>query len=216
MHGFSASGDAYVARLDPGERGVLRTVVADVAALLGAPPFDEDDAVPAPGLSWSTEAPPPPSDPAVHRLLPDASRDDPEVAAEFRRLTEGDLRARKIAGLRLLWTALGTPDDAEGDDDEPAELRVAAPDGPAVAAAITDVRLVLAERLDVRTDEDAERLYDALDAAPRSAAGRNHQAMVAVYAALSWLQESLVHLMLEDARRRTSHGRGGRRRGRDG
>ena len=32
----------------------------------------------------------------MRRLLPDASRDDPQVAAEFRRLTEDDLRAGKI------------------------------------------------------------------------------------------------------------------------
>ena len=77
-----------------------------------------------------------------------------------------------------------------------------------VAAAITDLRLVLAERLGIRTDEHAERLYDALVDSPQAElegideildpAARRY--LVAVYGALSWLQESLVDLLLHDLR----------------
>ena len=37
-----------------------------------------------------------PEDPALLRLLPDAHRDDAEVAAEFRRFTERGLRESKV------------------------------------------------------------------------------------------------------------------------
>ena len=77
-----------------------------------------------------------------------------------------------------------------------------------VAAAITDRRRGLAERLGSRTDEPAERLYDALVDSPQAElegddeildpAARRY--LVAVYGALSWLQESLVDLLLHDLR----------------
>ena len=106
----------------------------------------------------------PPSDPAVRRLLPDASRDDPEVAAEFRRLTEDDLRADKIARLTRLWAASTAPTEGWRSD----AFVVDPADAKDVAASITDLRLVLAERLDIRTDEQAERLYDALLVSPQA------------------------------------------------
>jgi len=78
-----------------------------------------------------------------------------------------------------------------------------------VAAALTDLRLVLAERLEIRTDDQAERLYDQLLTSPASdldeAPGgqldpATRRYLVAVYGALSWLQESLVEALLADLR----------------
>ncbi|QGQ19787.1 DUF2017 family protein [Cellulomonas sp. JZ18] len=138
---------------------------------------------------------PPPDDPAVRRLLPDASREDPEVAAEFRRLTEDDLRARKIARLRCLWTAL-----VHGEPGWPQDAFVVAPaSADEVAATLTDLRLVLADRLEIRTDADSEALYDGLATAPEDDV-RTY--LASVYGALSWLQESLLAVMLaaHDAR----------------
>ncbi len=94
---------------------------------------------------------PPPQDPALHRLLPDASR-DPELAAELRRYTEGELRITKVAKLRRLRVAI---EQAEPD------LVVVPSEAADVAAALTDVRLVLGSRLGLETDEQAEDL-DAL------------------------------------------------------
>jgi hypothetical protein len=113
------------------------------------------------------------------------------VSAEFRRLTEDDLRARKLARLALLWSALSDP---EGGD----VLSVPVDRGPELAATLTDVRLVVAERLGVATDDDAERLYAEAEL-PGADAGRHY--LVSVYAALTWLQESLVTLMLARHRR---------------
>ncbi|WP_136520546.1 MULTISPECIES: DUF2017 family protein [Cellulomonas] len=201
MRAFRRQKGRYVARLDAGERAVVASVVADVAELLGAGRF-EDGPPPAagpgaapgdatPGGPWSVRtAPlPPPDDPAVRRLLPDASRDDPEVAAEFRRLTEDDLRARKVARLRSLWTAL-----VHGEPGWPEDALVVAPtSADDVAATLTDLRLVLADRLDLRTDADSEALYDGLATAPEDDV-RTY--LASVYGALSWLQESLLAVML--------------------
>ena len=48
-----------------------------------------------------------PDDPALQRLLPDAHRDDPEVAAEFRRFTERSLREGKVDDAIVVLRSLG-------------------------------------------------------------------------------------------------------------
>lgn len=213
MRGFRRRRGMYAARLDDDEREVIAALVADVAELLGAGRLEapEETTVAAGDGAprMSLEPLTPPSDPAVRRLLPDASRDDPGVAAEFRRLTEDDLRADKIARLTRLWVALTTPTEGWRAD----AFVVAPEDAKDVAASLTDLRLVLAERLDIRTDEQAERLYDSLLVSPQAElddvtdvemdpAARRY--LVAVYGALSWLQESLVEMLLHDLR---AHGR---------
>jgi len=211
MRAFQVVDGRYVAGLDGTEREVLATVVADVAGLLGADRFGAG--VPDPqgadaehtllGLRMSPAVVPAPVDPAVHRLLPDASLDDPELAAEFRRLTEGDLRAAKIDRLRTLWHTL------VGDAGVPGDLGVRREDAADLAATLTDLRLVLADRLGIASEEDADALYDALerrergDAAPDRSGREELQDEIrtylgSVYAALSWLQESLVTVMLAD------------------
>jgi hypothetical protein len=219
MRAFRTVGRHYVAGLGPTEREVFATVVADVAELLGAGRFEdggEDDVAPEPAVeSWTRSAVPAPADPAVRRLLPDASRDDDAVTAEFRRLTEADLRASKIDRLRSVWRALrGEGEVLTGvgiDDDEDLVLR--REDADAFAAALTDVRLVLAERLGLETEEDADRLYEALEAqaaaeeagwpdddrpARQVLADELRAYLGSVYAALTWLQESLVSALLAD------------------
>ncbi len=243
MRGFRTVDRWYVAGLGPTEREVFATVVADVAELLGAARFGADEATepdtsgPLGALRMSTGTVDAPQDPAVRRLLPDASRDDDAVAAEFRRLTEGDLRAEKVGRLRDVWAALvapagprepgapgarrrSRPRTAVDDDDD---LVLSREDAPAFAAALTDVRLVLAERLGIETEEDADRLYATLEAQAaaeeeaeaRAGAGRRRPAdddrparevleqevrayLGSVYAALSWLQESLMAVLLDD------------------
>jgi len=73
---------------------------------------------------------------------------------------------------------------------------VPAPQAPAVAATLTDLRLVLAERLGIRTDEDADRLGRAVGRRRRHGADDVRTYLVTVYDALTWLQESLVQAML--------------------
>jgi len=226
---FRAEARGYVAELEPSERIVLAQLAGDVAQMLqeGAPAPSPggsgahgerpDDAWSPPG--WTGAVPAvaeddgpvtAPLDPAVRRLLPDAS-DDVEVASEFRRLTQEDLASGKVARLVLLGRMLV--------DSEPAAAApfvVGREEAEEVAGALTDVRLVLAERLDLRSDEQVEGLYDELDAEAEDGpvdadeGGAARRFLVSVFLLTGLLQESLVHGMLADLRA----GRGGPRAGR--
>lgn len=245
MRAFRREGDELVAEVDPGEREVLATVVADVAELLGGGRFEDrarETGSARPGRGAAADDPaalgmrlrldplPAPDDPAVHRLLPDASRDDDAVAAEFRRLTEDDLRQQKIDRLAVLFDALtvealghgagapGGPDapDARGaaDEDRPhgrrrrrsrgrheavAVVRVTKERAPALAATLTDVRLVLGERLGVVDEEASERLeLEVVRGRPGDAEGQARQYLGSVFLALGWWQETLMACLLAD------------------
>lgn len=103
----------------------------------------------------------PSEDPAVARLTPEAYRDDPEAAAEFRRLTAPDLLERRRADARLMSTTLlrdgqrlspESIDAAEAD-----ELLTVSLDSEASGAwmrTLNALRLVLASRLGIETDDD--------------------------------------------------------------
>jgi hypothetical protein len=211
VRAFRREGDDLVAEVDVGEREVLATVVADVAELLGGGrledraargtgdgPDDDDDRAAAvtATVRLRLDPLPVPDDPAVLRLLPDASRDDREVAAEFRRLTEGDLRQQKIDRLADLFDALG-----EGGAGAPATIRVPKARAAALAATLTDVRLVLGERLGVTDEEASARLEDdvvAADPAPGDHAAQARQYLGSVFLALGWWQETLMACLLAD------------------
>jgi hypothetical protein len=120
-----------------------------------------------------------PEDPALARLLPEGNRDDPEASAEYRRLTEFGLRSRKRSGARLAAQALGR--------NEPVVL--AADEAVALMKAFTDVRLVLGERLELRTDEDAELLHEKLWAGEGS---EFWLATASIYELLTSWQEYLI------------------------
>ncbi len=187
---FHEDDGGWVVAVAPTERAVLLDVVDEVIELLGGAesveqqgeraarhPLDALELEPLPVAA--------PRDPALLRLLPDASP-DPEVAAEFRRLTEADLRTAKAANLTCLRAALTAART---------EVVVVPSEAPRVAAALTDIRLVVSERLGVRTDEDAEDVY-RLATEPVPAEPSPRHLLSAVYAVLTQLQESLVELML--------------------
>ena len=126
-----------------------------------------------------------PRDPALERLLPTAHREDPAMAAEFRRLTEHGLRERKATNLATAISALLTPDgDKVSLDPEQAQ---------AMVVALTDVRLLLGERLGLRTDDDADALQDRLEAASE---GDSELYLAAYYDFMTWLQESLTQALM--------------------
>lgn len=100
-------------------------------------------------------------DPAVARLVPDAYRDDAASADEFRRLTQDDLLDRRRDDSTLVLLSLQRdgialqPVDVDRVDAE--STLVIELDPPAVAAwlrTLTAVRLVLATRLGIVTDDD--------------------------------------------------------------
>ena len=192
---FRRKGDRFVAKLDEAERMIVAGLMEQTRLLLApeipstGDPFDDLVA----SLESSVSAPetfprgtdPGDRDPALAGLLPDAHRADPAVAAEFRRLTEQDLRRRKSDALTVAIDALRGV--TEGD-----KVAVDHAGAQAFLVALTDTRLLLAERLGLHTEEDVEALHarltdDAADAATYAAA---------VYEFLTWLQESLVGALM--------------------
>jgi len=150
-----------VVSFDETEASLLRHLVGEVRELLAA---EADEVVP-PGAGnglptdaelaaltgWSggdpDEPAEPPADPALARLLPDAYRDDPDAAGEFRRLTESALRRDKVAAAERMLAALPA--------DGPGEVRLDPETTETWLTTLNDVRLALGTRLDV-TEEMAE------------------------------------------------------------
>ena len=183
-------GGGYVVRLVEAERSVLADVADQVIELLGgAQEVPAEQLHPLQTVRLQDGPVPVPLDGALRRLLPDGSRGDPELAAEYRRLTEGDLRATKTAQLGLLRALLAEPD---------AVLTVA--DAPGVAAAMTDLRLVIAERLGVQTEADADEVYElTLTGGETADAVESMRLLLAtVSTMLGILLESLIELMTDE------------------
>ncbi|MDN5766321.1 MAG: DUF2017 domain-containing protein [Humibacillus sp.] len=224
---FLREKNCYVALLDPTERAMLgglmeqtRLILApeveltgdaftDLVASMGVSlaaadqtdiePTDSDQSAnqPAspdhPGHDAATD----PSDftdrdPALDRLLPTAHRGDDQVAAEFRRLTEEGLRQRKSGNLDVAMRALEAAGLSSGD-----RVVLDAEQAPAFLMALTDVRLLLGERMGMRTEEDAARLHDAMETiADDDPLGY----ALAWYDFLTWMQESLTHAVMGEGR----------------
>lgn len=195
---FRRKGDRFVAKFDEMERGVVAGLMEQTREIVAPADTEEptragdtfDDIVAGLGVSVAAgdQEPaedPADRDPALARLLPTAHRGDEEVAAEFRRLTEHELRDRKATNLA---TAIEALRGAHGD-----RLELTREQAQAVLVALTDTRLVLGERLGLRTDEDAlvldERIatLDPDDPAVYAAS---------FYDFLTWMQESLATALL--------------------
>jgi len=194
VRAFLAVPGGWACELEPAELRIISRIVADTAELLGSHIEEEDDAEHASeedavlaALDWDPAAGQPPRDPALARLLPPASREDEQLAAELRRLTESSLRATKVDHLRVVHAALRTSSGV---------VVVRAGQERAWLSALTDLRLVLAARLGIETDEDAERVYDrAGTEAPTTPRDELDAALTSLYAALTWWQESLLEAM---------------------
>ena len=189
---FKRKGDRFVVRLDDIEREVVMGLLQqtldflepaeaeptgdafeDLVASIGMPRLDEQGQV--------TE----PEDPALARLLPSGNRQDDAIAAEYRRMTEHGLRERKAQNLGTAIAALAT---ADGD-----KVTLDLAQAQAMVVALTDVRLLLGERLGLRTDEDADALAERLE----QAEDHDLETMLAAYYDfLTWLQESLTLALL--------------------
>jgi Domain of unknown function (DUF2017) len=165
MKPFRRRGEAVVARLDPAEAGIVGLLLDQLDQLLAADADDLGD------------------DPVVARLLPDGHRGDPEIAAEFRELTEASLRSGKADDLATVRASL--PDGG-------GEVRLDPDQAGAWLRTSNDLRLALGIRLDVT--EDTEPPDDLVD---------EQDQQLALYYWLTALQGSLVDAL--DA------GRGGRR-----
>lgn len=203
----------FSARLDDIERAVIVGLMEQVVELLDAPapevagedPFDqivagmgslgmgvsvraEDQAGwPEPGQVPAGSRSSGDRDPALERLLPAGNRADAEVAAEFRRLTEDGLRRRKVDNLVRSMTVLREEGPIEVDDETAQALLIA----------LTDVRLVLGERLGLREDRDVDDLERLVEELPDDDPVVH---AATVYDFLTWLQETLAQALLSAPR----------------
>lgn len=188
--GFRSTPHGMIARLDQQERGLLRRLFEDVISMLE--PEDLDDASidgthdPLEALLGLTDDAQVPRDPAVHRLLPNASSDE-QRSQEFRRYTERSLREDKVGALRR---------SAMEVEHDPVQLEGAAIQD--FSRALNDVRLVLAIRLEIDSEEDARRVEKIASQVRVRKIEDSQTYMAVVYGFVSWLQNSLVEAMLMD------------------
>lgn len=194
---FKRKGDRFVARLDDVERevvvGLLQQTQEFLAPTHREPTGNEfDDLVATLGVRPLHDpeiTPQVPQDPALERLLPTGNRADPAMAAEFRRLTEHGLRERKTANLATAIAGLVAGDRGRNGD----KVRLDQAQAQAMVVALTDVRLLLGERLGLRTDDDADALQDRLEAASED---DPELYLAAYYDFMTWMQESLTQALM--------------------
>ncbi len=190
---FRRKGDRLVGRLSEEERGLVIELLARTRDLL-APPEDEPtgDVFTDLVAGLGEDGPDPDElagrDSALRRLLPDGHREDPEIASEFRRLTEHGLRRTKASRLSAAIEALELE-----HGERRSKVSLDLEQGQALMIALTDVRLVLADRMGLQDDEDGDRLHDRLEEAQDLTDPL--VVFVAYYDFLSWLQESLAQAL---------------------
>jgi hypothetical protein len=111
------------------------------------------------------------------RLLPDGHRGDPELAADYRELTESSLRSGKNDDLAIVRATL--PDGG-------GEVRLDRDQAGAWLRTSNDLRLALGTRLDITEDTEP----------PEDVVGEQDQ-QLAVYYWLTALQGSLVDALAD-------------------
>src|SRR5699024_9429175 len=132
----------------------------------------------------------PPEDPVLRRLLPDGYTDDEEGSADFRRFTERTLSTSKVSNAETVigsLTASGLDLDEPDSSAETIEVELDDEQQMAWLRSLTDVRLSLAVRLGIESDEDAEAVANSEDEATA--------AMSDIYDWLGYVQESLVQAL---------------------
>jgi hypothetical protein len=162
----------------------LRTMLAEADRDSDAPDVQGAGVEPDPlerltGLGAGTEQPAePPRDPALARLLPDGYRDDPEAAAELRRLTNPEIRdAKRRSADRLLQTLPADGGRVRLDEEDVMEW----------TSALNDLRLVLGTRLEVSEEMEPFGGHDPNDPAA---------APFAIYHWLTGLQDDLIRTLM--------------------
>ncbi len=121
---------AFLGEFEPIEAALLTQLASQVAGILSADGEDRH--------------------PALVRLLPDAYSNDREASAEFRRFTNGDLVSGKVQNAQRIIADVAPIITAEG-------TTAVTLDGQGAGAwvrALTDIRLVLAVRLNIVQDGD--------------------------------------------------------------
>lgn len=221
MREFTTTLQGFEAELTVGERVALAQLAGELLMLLETSPQaraesgrSDDTEQPSAQLPRFSQGPlAEPDDAILRRLLPDAAPTEPDVGIEFRRLTQHDLITGKITRLRnLIATLVADGIALELDPQDPRtqersyELLVPREGAGEFAAALTDLRLALSERMGVRSDADSEQLHDDVVSGWDGSQVLDDEAqhMGTLFLFAGFLQESLLNQMLADLR-----GRGG-------
>lgn len=169
-HGFHRKRGAVQLTLKEPERAILGDLLTQLIDMVAPDPssIPADPLAAMVGIAAEATTP---EDPALARLLPDAYA-DPELAGEFRRFTEGDLRSTKVANARMARDCL----------DRPGTIQLTAEEANAWLTALNDLRLVLGTRLEVSEDGPP-------DPSELTQAGA---AMYTIYDWLTYMQDRLV------------------------
>ena len=129
----------------------------------------------------------PPDDPVLQRLLPDGYTDDLDASGDFRRYTERALSETKVANARTVIASLleGGLDPADVEtNDAKVEVELDAAAVQAWLRSLTDIRLSVAVRLGIESDEDLVAVADSDD--------ETVVVMSDIYDWLGYVQETLV------------------------
>jgi hypothetical protein len=161
---FRRKGDELVARLVDAEAGIVGLLLDQLEQLLSADPDDSG------------------GDPVMERLLPPGHASDPEIAADYRDLTEAALRTGKADDLAVVRATLPL---------EGGEVRLDAEQARAWLRTTNDLRLALGTRLGVTAESE-----------PPEDPDDEEGSQLAVYYWLTAVQGSLVDAL--------AAGRGGR------
>jgi len=177
------------ASFTPPEAHLLANLAGQVVELLrdrnGLSESDVDPLAAQLGMGGPSAAP---EDPVLARLLPDAYRDDEDDSSEFRRLTERSLTSTKVHHAETLIGSLvdgGLTFDTSAED-ETSDIEVELNDDAVQSwlKSLTDIRLSLAVRLGIETEEDVMLVAESGDEAIA--------AMSEIYDWLGYVQETLI------------------------
>ena len=219
---FKSTLRGYSAYLEKPERQILRSLFSDVLTLLGGVspadepleddkprlrdrfrpaaqtahlphvPGGEDDAS-TDAAFWdlvgsltSDEVQIDLEDPAVKRLLPDGRSDAAGAngSEQFRQLAQDDIRQDKIADLQRAYAQL-----------QSGSLMLTQSEAEAFGRALNQVRLVLSSRLNIESEQDAERVH-RIGSVDQATDVESYMALL--YNFVSWLQETLMQALIGD------------------
>lgn len=224
MMAFRMVRGGFQARANHEERAMLSSLARDVVVLLGsdveheaerrAQAYDLDDPlaefeadIADIAESIAAENEPQvnqPFDQALDRLLPDMS-EDPDEAASLRDLTENSIAAAKIENLVTFYQ------DLEDVPDEQDEITLSSEQASAWLAALNDIRLVLAARLEIDDDESANDVYrqagmftasGSRDADNLPENQTSDDVLAVLYSMTTWWQDSLISAVRRKGLRR--------------
>lgn len=178
MGGFSKSiTGRVVLRVDVVEKGLLVSLAEQVCEFVMPEVRENADPLASiVGIDMEAEFP---DDPAMARLFPDAYPDDPEASLDFRRFTQRSLQETKLAHARTVLQALSKSGE---------KITLGSGDIPSWLGFLNDARLAIGTRIEI-TEDNHDELADLPEDDPR-------HGMFHVYDWLTYLQESLVQLLL--------------------